>query len=81
MNKYIDFNTKKRLNAFNNFENNFFKLIVNSFYQKTMENLQKRNTIRLITNEKVFLKYTSKPTHITHKMFDRNFATIYDIDH
>ena len=39
MKKYIDFNTKKRTNAANSFEKDFFKLMIND---KTMENLRKR---------------------------------------
>ena len=39
MNKYIDFNTKKRMFATNDFEKDFFKLMINSVYGKTMENL------------------------------------------
>ena len=32
-----------------------------------------------MTNEKDFLKYTSKPTHIAHKMLDKNVAAIHEI--
>ena len=42
-----------------------------------MENLWK--TIRLVNNEKDFLKYTSRPTHITHKIFDKNYVAICEI--
>ena len=56
MKKYIDFTTKIRTNAANSFEKNFLKLIINSIYGKTMENLQKRINIRLVKNEKDFLK-------------------------
>ena len=60
---YIDFNIKKRKNAANSFEKNFFKLMINIVYSKTMENLRKRINVRLVDNGKEFLKYTSKPTH------------------
>ena len=39
--KYIDFNTKKIMSATNDFEKDFFKLMISSVYGKTMENLRK----------------------------------------
>ena len=53
------------------------KLIINSDYGKTIKNLRKR--IRLVNNEKYFLKYTSRPSHITHKIVDKNCAAIHEI--
>ena len=44
-----------------------------------MENVRKRINIRLVNNEKDFLKYTSRPTHIPHKIFDKNYAAIHEI--
>ena len=70
MKNYIDFNTKKRKNATNDFEKDLFKLMINSVYGKTMENSRKRTNLRLVNNEKDFLKYTSRPTYVTHKLFD-----------
>ena len=79
MKNYINFNTEKRKNAAKSFEINLFKLMINNAYGKTMENLRKRINVRLVNNEKDFLKYTSKPTHITHKIFDKNYAAIHEI--
>ena len=45
MKEYIDFNTE-----------DFFKLMINSVYDKTMENLQKRINVRLVNNGKDFFK-------------------------
>ena len=44
-----------------------------------MENLRKRINFRLVNNEKHFLKNTSRPTHITHKIFDKNHAALHEI--
>ena len=79
MEKYIDFNTDKRKNAANDFENDFFNLIINSVYGKTMENLRKRINVRLVNNAKDFLKYTSRPTYVTHKIFGKTYAAIHEI--
>ena len=79
MKKYIDFNTKKGMNATNDFEKDFFKLMVNSVYGKTMENLRTRMNVRLVNNEKDFLKYTSRPTYIIHKHFGKYYAAIHEI--
>ena len=54
MKKYIDFNTEKRMNAANDFEKDFFKLMINSVYGKKMKNLRKRINVRLVNNEKDF---------------------------
>ena len=72
MKKYIDFNTQKIMNAANDFEKDFCKLMINSVYEKTMENLRKRINVRLV-------KYTSKPTHVAHKMFGKDLATVHEI--
>ena len=53
--------------------------MINSVYGKAMENLRERINARLVNNEKDFLKYTSKPTHNTHKIFDKNYAAIHEI--
>ena len=79
MKKYIDFSTKKRTNAANDFEKDFFKLMINSVFGKTMENLRRIINVRLPNNEKDLLKYTCRPTHITHKLFGKDYAAIHEI--
>ena len=79
MKKYIDFNTEKRMKAANDFDKDFFKLMINYVYGKTMENLRKRINVRLVNNAKDFLTYTSKPTYSTHKMFCKSYAAIHEI--
>ena len=79
MEKYSDFNTKKRMCATNDFEKDFFKLMINSAYGKAMANLRKKINVRFVNNEKEFLKYTSKPTYVTHKLFSKNFSAIHEI--
>ena len=79
MKKYVDFNTRKRMNAANNFEKDFFKLMTNSVYGKTMENLRKSMNVRLVNNEKDFLKYTSRPTYIGYKKCGKDYAAIHEI--
>ena len=79
MKRYIDFNIEKKKNAANDFEKDFFKSMINSIYGKTMENLRKRINVRLVNEAKDFLKYTSRPTYVTHKLFDKDYAAIQEI--
>ena len=50
MKKCIDFNTEKKNNSSSSFEKDFFKLMINSVYGKTMEKLRKRINVRLVNN-------------------------------
>ena len=79
MKKYFDFIIEKRTSAVNNFEEYYFKLMINSVYGETMENLRKRINVRVASNKKDFLKYTSRPSHITHKIVGTNYAAIHEI--
>ena len=79
MKQYIDFNTEKRKNAKNEFEKDFFKLMNNSVFGKTMENIRKRVDVRLVTDEKKLLKLTSKPTYVSSKIFNENLVAVHKI--
>ena len=62
--KYINFNTQKRNQAVNDFEKDFYKLLKNAFYGKTMENVRKRLKIKFIKkdNYREIIKKQSKMT-------------------
>ena len=77
--QYIDFNTQKRTNAKNSFEKDFFKLMNNSVFGKTMENIRKRVDVRLVTNKDKLLKLTSKPTYVSSKIFNENLVAVHKI--
>ena len=63
--KYIDFNTDKRKNAANRFGEKKFKLMNNTAFGKTMENLRKRISVKLINNAKDYVRCISKPSFIS----------------
>ena len=77
--QYIDFNSEKRKHAKNTFEKDFFKLMNNSVFGKTMENLRKTVDMRLVTNEKKLDKLTSKPTYVSSKIFNENLMAVHKI--
>ena len=49
--EYIEFNTEKK-NATSEFEKNFLKLLINYIYGKSMKNIRKRFSVKLINNSK-----------------------------
>ena len=73
---YIMFNTEKRKLAKNSFEKDFFKLMNNSVFGKTMENLRKRSNIQLLTDEESLVRLTRKPTYVSSKIFDEDLVGV-----
>ena len=74
--EYIDFNIEKRKIAKNNFEKDFFKLMNNSVFGKTMENLRKRVNVRLVNKIKTRNKLVSRPNFKSMKIFNENLVAI-----
>ena len=77
--QYIDFNTQKRTTDKNSFEKDFFKLMNNSVFGKTMENIRKRVDVRLVTSKEKLLKLASKPTYVSSKIFSENLVAVHKI--
>ena len=69
---YIDFNTQLRTAATNDFEKDFFKLMNNSVFGKTMENIRKHRNIRLVTTEEKYLHTVMKPNFKSGVLFGEN---------
>ena len=69
---YIDFNTQLRTAATNDFEKDFFKLMNNSVFGKTMDNIRKHRNIKLVTTEEKYLHTVMKPNFKSGVLFGEN---------
>ena len=67
------------MNAKNAFEKDFFKLLNNSVFGKTMENVRKRVDVRLVTDQKKLSKLASKPTFVNSKIFSEDLVAVHKI--
>ena len=74
--KYIDFNIDLRTKALNEFEKDFFKLMNNAVFGKTMENVRKPRNIKLVRNDNKRNKLVSEPNYHTMKLIDEDLAII-----
>ena len=73
---YIDMNTELRKLASNDFEKDFYKLMNNAVFGKTMENVRKRRDIKLVTTNKIRSKIVSKPNYHTMNCISENLSII-----
>ena len=69
---YINFNTQLRTKVKNDFKKDFFKLMNNSVFGKTMENIRKHKDISPITNHEAYLKMVIKPNFKSRIQFSEN---------
>ena len=75
----IDFRTDEKKNAANSFEKDFFKLMNNSVFGKTMENLRKGISVKLVKYAKDYVRCISKPSFVSQKIFSKTFLAIHEI--
>ena len=69
-------NTKLRTDAKNDFQKDFFKLMNNAVFGKTMENVRKHRDIKLVTTDKRRNQLLSEPNYHTIKYFSENVLAI-----
>ena len=74
--EYIGVNTELTKKATNDFEKDFFKLMNNAVFGKTMENVRKHRDIKLVKSDKKRNKLVSEPNFHTMKLIDNNLAII-----
>ena len=73
---YIDMNTELRKIAKNDFEKDFFKLMNNAVFGKTMENVRKHRDIKLVTTDKKRSKLVSEPNYHTMNYISEDLSII-----
>ena len=74
--KYIDMNTELRKKASNDFEKDFFKLMNNAVFGKTMENVRKHRDIKLVKTDYKRNKLVSEPNYHTMNLISENLSII-----
>ena len=77
MKPYIDTNVNLRAQAKNNFEKDFFKLMNNSVFGKTIENIRNRVDVKLVNTEEKFKKLVAKPNFQSRKIFNENLISVH----
>ena len=77
MRSYIEINTNLRTKAKNNFEKDFFKLMNNSVFGKTMENIKNRVNVKLVNTQEKFKKLSAKPNFRSRKIFSENLISVH----
>lgn len=76
MEQYIALNTKLRKEAKNDFEKDFFKLMNNSVFGKTMENIRNRVDIRLVMSDQKLLKLVKQPNYLRFTKINNELLSV-----
>ena len=77
MEPYIRKNSELRKTAANSFEKDFFKLMNNSVFGKTMENIRKRQNVLLVDDREKAAKLTTRPNFDRATIFDSNLIAVH----
>ena len=76
MKSYVDFNSEKRAQATNKFDTDFYKLLSNSLYGKTIENPEKRSKVKLCSESSTYENYIGKPNFKNAKRINSKFMGV-----
>ena len=74
--QYTDINTKLRKEAKNDFEKDFFKLMNNAVFGKTVENVRMHKDIKVVTTDKWRNQLALEPNYHTTKYISENLMAI-----
>jgi hypothetical protein len=77
MKKYIELNTSLRTAATNDFEKDFFKLMNNSVFGKTMEDVEKHIDVKLVTDPIQYMRLVAKPNFDRSVIFDEKLVAVH----
>ncbi len=77
MKPYINLNTELRKKGTMDFEKDFYKLMNNSVFGKTMENVRNRINVKLVTNKKALNKLAKKPNFKSVNIFHESLIAVH----
>lgn len=76
MKDWVDFCTEKRSKAKSEFAKAYWKLIVNSVFGKTIENIVSQKKVKITTNAESFTKWLNKPGYERHIIVNENICIV-----
>ncbi|XP_072046800.1 uncharacterized protein [Amphiura filiformis] len=77
MKPYIEKNTRLRTKATTDFEKDYFKLMNNAAFGKTLENVRNRVNVHLVNSEHKAIKLAAKPNYERNTIFDENLIAVH----
>ena len=77
MKPYVDLNVENRKHATSTFDQDLYKIMINSVFGKSIENIRKRTNVKLVTCPHKMIKLASKPSFESFRIFSDNRAAAH----